>query len=77
MTTTPTLPKKRIEVIDALRGLALMGIMFIHCLEHFDALPYSGEAGHIVEPVERSEDLRGRILVFSTGQVYDMRLLSL
>lgn len=48
MNTTLTLPKKRIEVIDALRGFALMGIMLIHCLEHFDAFGFAGEAGPVM-----------------------------
>lgn len=29
-------PKKRINSIDALRGFALMGIMLLHSMEHFD-----------------------------------------
>lgn len=32
----PATPKKRINSIDALRGFALMGIMLLHCMEHFD-----------------------------------------
>ncbi|WP_029906143.1 DUF418 domain-containing protein [Prevotella sp. 10(H)] len=30
------IPKKRINSIDALRGLALIGILIWHCIEHFD-----------------------------------------
>ena len=44
-----TISKPRIEVIDALRGFALMGIMLVHCLEHFDALRFAGEAGPVME----------------------------
>lgn len=40
--------KPRINVIDALRGFALMGILFIHCLEHFDSAVFSGDATPIV-----------------------------
>lgn len=37
MTHTQTItPKKRINSIDALRGLALIGIMLLHCMERFD-----------------------------------------
>lgn len=34
--TNSITPKKRISSIDALRGFALMGIMLLHCMEHFD-----------------------------------------
>lgn len=34
--TTKIVPKKRIEIIDALRGLALMGILILHSMEHFE-----------------------------------------
>jgi len=37
MTTTVPLPKTpRLEVVDALRGFAIMAIMLLHNLEHFD-----------------------------------------
>lgn len=29
-------PKKRINSIDSLRGFALVGILLLHCIEHFD-----------------------------------------
>ncbi len=29
-------PNKRIKSIDALRGFALLGILLLHCMEHFD-----------------------------------------
>lgn len=31
-------PKERINSIDALRGFALMGILLLHCMEHFDLM---------------------------------------
>ncbi|MDR2954666.1 MAG: DUF418 domain-containing protein [Prevotella sp.] len=34
--TTEIIPKKRIDSIDALRGIALMGILLWHSIEHFD-----------------------------------------
>ena len=34
--TTKIVPKKRIEIIDALRGFALMGILILHSMEHFE-----------------------------------------
>jgi len=33
-----TMPKKRINSIDALRGFALFGILLFHCMEHFDLM---------------------------------------
>lgn len=38
---TPTLePNQRISLIDALRGSALMGILLVHSIEHWDFLRY-------------------------------------
>lgn len=34
--TNSFVPKARISSIDALRGFALMGIILLHCMEHFD-----------------------------------------
>lgn len=42
-------PKKRIYVIDALRGFALMGILLVHFLEHFDATGFRGESSPIMQ----------------------------
>ncbi|MCD8165559.1 MAG: DUF418 domain-containing protein [Bacteroides sp.] len=42
---------KRIEIIDALRGFALMGILLVHCQEHFDAFGFTGEANAFVAPL--------------------------
>ena len=39
-TTSPAIPKKRIDVIDALRGFALIGILLLHCTEHFELFVY-------------------------------------
>ncbi|HYQ57106.1 MAG TPA: DUF418 domain-containing protein [Draconibacterium sp.] len=33
---TNSAPKNRIEVVDTLRGFALLGIMLLHSIEHFD-----------------------------------------
>ncbi len=33
-----SIPKKRINSIDALRGFALFGILMFHCMEHFDLI---------------------------------------
>lgn len=45
MTTTPFPLKKRIDVIDALRGFALMGILLLHCTEHFELSSYPEAPG--------------------------------
>ncbi len=44
MTQTTRLVKPRIEVVDALRGFALLGLCLIHGLEHFDLLIYPENA---------------------------------
>lgn len=40
MTRGTRIVKPRIEVVDALRGFALLGLCLIHALEHFDLLLY-------------------------------------
>jgi len=35
--TAAIIPKARINSIDALRGFALIGILLLHCMEHFDS----------------------------------------
>jgi len=40
MTTTNSAPSSRIDIIDALRGSALLGILLLHSVEHFDFLRY-------------------------------------
>lgn len=35
-----TKSKSRIQIVDAIRGFALVGILFLHCIEHFDLLRY-------------------------------------
>ena len=39
--TNDITPKTRINSIDALRGFALLGILLIHCMEHFDLTSFS------------------------------------
>ena len=36
MYKTKGLPNTRIEIADALRGIAVMGIIIFHCLENFN-----------------------------------------
>lgn len=40
MKTTTLEPNVRIDIIDALRGAALMGILLVHSVEHWDLLLY-------------------------------------
>jgi uncharacterized protein len=44
MSQTTRLVKPRIQVVDALRGFALLGLCLIHGLEHFDLLIYPESA---------------------------------
>lgn len=41
---TTSIPKKRIGIIDALRGFALMGILILHCTEHFELFTYPDDS---------------------------------
>jgi uncharacterized protein len=45
---TGFLPKERIVVIDALRGFALMGILLLHCMEHFECYLYPETTSEVV-----------------------------
>jgi uncharacterized protein len=38
--TAPAAPESRITLIDALRGSALAGLFFVHCVEHFELARY-------------------------------------
>ena len=40
MTAKPDASSPRIEIVDALRGSALLGILLLHSVEHFDFLRY-------------------------------------
>jgi len=40
VSTTTVTPAPRIEIVDALRGSALMGILLLHSAEHFDFVAY-------------------------------------
>jgi len=44
ITGTPTKPKARIEIVDALRGSALFAILLLHSVEHFDFSRYPSSA---------------------------------
>ena len=43
-TAQQSAPSERIEIIDALRGFSLAGIVFAHLLENFVAAPMPMEA---------------------------------
>ncbi len=45
----PIVEKKRIHLLDNVRGLALIAILILHCVEHFSlfVFPAAGEAGSL------------------------------
>lgn len=52
MTTPPAeLESKRIELVDAIRGLALMGLFLVHMVEYFELYWYAPEPGWVHELV--------------------------
>jgi uncharacterized protein len=53
MFRTTKLIKPRIEVVDALRGFALLGLCLIHGLEHFDLLVYPETAPEWLQALNR------------------------
>lgn len=53
MSYTTKLIKPRIEVVDALRGFALVGLCLIHGLEHFDLLIYPETAPQWLQTIDQ------------------------
>jgi len=52
MTRSTPFIKPRIEVVDALRGFALLGLCLIHGLEHFDLLIYPETAPGMLSAID-------------------------
>ncbi len=44
MTTTTKIGHARVDIADVLRGLAVMGIIILHCIEHFNCYSYPSTA---------------------------------
>ena len=42
-------PKQRISSIDALRGFSLIGIVLLHCMEHFDLTSYPEYSSELMQ----------------------------
>jgi len=49
----PPPPAKRIDLIDALRGSALAGILLLHAVEHWDFLRYPESASPLIQRLDR------------------------
>ena len=45
-------PKQRISSIDALRGFSLIGIVLLHCMEHFDLTSYPEYASELMQKID-------------------------
>lgn len=45
-------PKQRISSIDALRGFSLIGIVLLHCMEHFDLTSYPEYASALMQKID-------------------------
>lgn len=45
-------PKPRISSIDALRGFSLVGIVLLHCMEHFDLTSYPEYASALMQKID-------------------------
>ncbi|MBQ3536500.1 MAG: DUF418 domain-containing protein [Alistipes sp.] len=45
-------PKPRISSIDALRGFSLIGIVLLHCMEHFDLTSYPEYASALMQKID-------------------------
>lgn len=45
-------PKQRISSIDALRGFSLLGIVLLHCMEHFDLTSYPEYASALMQKID-------------------------
>jgi len=53
MEPRPGEPGQRIEIIDALRGSALLGILLLHSIEHWDFARYPAHAATWLMPLNR------------------------
>lgn len=68
MKTTAPEPNERIRLIDALRGTALMGILLVHSIEHWDFLRYPDESSPWLNSLNRwSGDI---IFFLFSGKAY-------
>lgn len=45
-------PKPRISSIDALRGFSLIGIVLLHCMEHFDLTSYPEYTSELMQKID-------------------------
>ncbi len=45
-------PKQRISSIDALRGFSLIGIVLLHCMEHFDLTSYPEYTSELMQKID-------------------------
>ena len=45
-------PKQRISSIDALRGFSLVGIVLLHCMEHFDLTSYPEYTSELMQKID-------------------------
>lgn len=45
-------PKLRISAIDALRGFSLLGIVMLHCMEHFDLTSYPNYTNELIAKLD-------------------------
>lgn len=48
-----TLPNTRIDVADVLRGIALAGILLIHCIEHFNFYSFPAPASEFMAKLDQ------------------------
>ncbi|MBR6813331.1 MAG: DUF418 domain-containing protein [Tidjanibacter sp.] len=51
--TPSTLPNTRIDVADVLRGIALAGIVLIHCIEHFNFYSFPAPASEFMAKLDQ------------------------
>jgi len=70
MQNTNNQQNKRIELVDALRGFALLGILLLHSIEHFDFYWSAKKNPQIFRPIDPYVNNITRFLF--SGKVYSI-----
>jgi uncharacterized protein len=61
-------PRSRIDLIDALRGSALLGLFLLHCVEHFDFMNYPKDPAPWIKALD--EATTGSAFFLFGGKAY-------
>ena len=63
-------PNARVDVADVLRGLAVMGIIILHSIEHFNFYSFSGHRSLRMDEIHRQSYLERTLFLSSATKAY-------